>query len=498
MTLVALPERPGLDALRQRLGEAAAVLLPDSDPADLPQDAGQAAGELLRLLVEQLVARPDRDAVWLLLVALSATFPLAEEVRDTQRQLELASVSESTLWLLEWAHAVSSLRESGRYQMRVVTGGVVVDVDYTAKHNLQTGIQRVVRRLVPRWVRDHDLHLAVWSEHAGALRAPYDDEQERVLRWVRPLPSTLALTSEAELVVPWRSTVVLPEVPGREQCSRLASLAEHSGNRMTAIAYDCIPVLSADLMPEVEPNRFAGYLSLVKHADVLAGISAAAAQEFRGFVQALPAQGLTGPAVVSCPLATEAPASDPGPGSERPDDLPEVLIVGSHEPRKNHLSVLHASEVLWRGGLRFRLRFVGGSGWTTAAFDAQLEQLIAAGRPVSADRGMDDDALWTAYRRARITVFPSLHEGYGLPVVESLALGTPVIATRYGSIAELAAGGGMALVDPRDDDDLIDTMRRLLTDDDELARLREQALSRPVRSWDDYARDLWDALVRQP
>ncbi len=492
----------GLETLSQRLTSVQAVLLPrpDGTPRDGTGPVGRydggACGELLHELVASVVERPAHDRVWLLLVALSATFPVDEDVRAARRQLELASVAECCIWLLEWSYAAAQERATGACRLQLVHGGVLVDVDFTAKHDLQTGIQRVVRRVVPRWRRDHDVELAVWTEHTGALRALDDDEQERVLRWTRPLMRPPTSGGPAVVLVPWRSTVVLPEVPGREQCARLASLAQHSGNRVSAIGYDCIPVLSADLMPEVEPNRFVRYLGLVKHADVLAGISGSAAQEFAGFVSALPTQGLSGPRVVSCPLATDASATEAGPvqGTEEP----EILAVGSHEPRKNHVAVLHAAEVLWREGLRFRLRFIGGSGWTTTAFDQALQVLLEAGRPVLIERGMDDEHLWPAYRRARFTVFPSLHEGYGLPVVESLTLGTPVIATGYGSVAELADDGGLLLVDPRSDDDLVAAMRLLLTDEVELARLRKEALARPVRTWDDYAAELWQLLVVQP
>lgn len=487
-----------LATLHQRLTAILDELLPARLTSLAPSQSGSECAELLRQMVQELVEHPTRDRVWLLLVALSATFPLDEDVRATQRQLELASVSECCIWLLEWSYTTAQDRGSGGHRLQLVRGGAVVDVDYTAKHDLQTGIQRVVRRLVPRWhhEHEHEVELAVWTEHSGALRALDDDERERVLQWTRPLKRSASRTATAVVLVPWRSTVVLPEVPGREQCARLASLAEHSGNRVAAVAYDCIPVLSADLMPEVEPTRFVRYLSLIKHVDVVAGISASAADEFRGFVQALPTQGLAGPRVVSCPLATDASATEAGPMQGTAE--PEILVVGSHEPRKNHLAVLQAAEVLWQEGLRFTLRFLGSSGWTTADFDRRLQALLDADRPISVERGMDDEDLWSAYRRARFSVFPSLHEGYGLPVVESLTLGTPVVGTGYGSIAELAHDGGMVLVDPRDDDQLTAAMRRLLTDDEHLARLREQALGRPVRSWDDYARELWQHLLVDP
>jgi glycosyltransferase involved in cell wall biosynthesis len=106
-----------------------------------------------------------------------------------------------------------------------------------------------------------------------------------------------------------------------------------------------------------------------------------------------------------------------------------------------------------------------------------------------------DEDLWNAYRTARFTVFPSLHEGFGLPVAESLAVGTPAITSSFGSTAEVAADGGTLLVDPRDDADLTAAMRRLLTDADLVQDLAAAAAARPRRTWDDYARESWAQLV---
>ena len=491
---------PGLTALHQRLVAVRSELLPAPAPAasgHLAEDTAQ----LLHALVGSLADDPSRARVWLLLVAMSATFPLDDEVRATQRHLELNSVSASMSWLLEGSWSAATDRRSGTSHIRLVRDGVVVDVDYAAKHDLQTGVQRVVRRLAPRWHAEHDVQLAVWTEPTGALRELVPDEQERVLRWARPLNRQTSPPVDPVVVVPWRSCVVLPEVPGTEQCARLASLAEHSGNRVAVVGHDCIPVVMADLLPVEEPTKFVRYLSLVKHVDLVAAVSDSAAREFRGFTHALATQGLPGPQVVTCRNGVDehqAGAGDrPGDGrsSAAQPGVPEVLVVGSHEPRKNHLAVLYAAEVLWREGVQFRLRFVGSSGWSTTRFDQRLASLRKAGRPVVAERGLDDDALWAAFRQATFSMFPSLHEGYGLPVVESLAVGTPVIGTSYGSIAEVGAEGGVLLVDPRDEDALAAAMRLLLTDPHELEQLRRSALDRPHRSWDDHARELWETAV---
>jgi len=108
---------------------------------------------------------------------------------------------------------------------------------------------------------------------------------------------------------------------------------------------------------------------------------------------------------------------------------------------------------------------------------------------------LPDDLLWAAYRLARCMVFPSLNEGFGLPVAEALAIGTPVITSDFGSMREIAAEGGALLVDPRDDADLRQAMRILICDDDVHARLSQEAAMRSTRTWEQYAADTWAYLV---
>jgi glycosyltransferase involved in cell wall biosynthesis len=172
-----------------------------------------------------------------------------------------------------------------------------------------------------------------------------------------------------------------------------------------------------------------------------------------------------------------------------------VLCVGSHEPRKNHLAVLHAAELLWRQGLEFSLVFVGGNAWNSGRFHRRLAELQAADRPVEAALGVTDDTLWALYRLARCTVFPSLNEGFGLPVAESLAIGTPVVTSDFGSMLEIGARGGALHVNPRDDHAIAAAIRTLLTDDQTHARLVRQAAARPSRNWEDYARETWEFMV---
>jgi glycosyltransferase involved in cell wall biosynthesis len=226
----------------------------------------------------------------------------------------------------------------------------------------------------------------------------------------------------------------------------------------------------------------------------------AAATEYQGWRTMLGSIGKTGPEITADLLPAEVPpSSDDDLAAGRAEltvpGMPMVLCVGTHEPRKNHLALLHAAELLWRDGLDFNLVLLGGRSWNDERFQEALAEARARNRPVDTPSAVSDRLLWGAYRSARCMVFPSLNEGFGLPVAEALACGVPVITSGYGAMAEIAEGGGAVLVDPRDDRSIAEALRRLLTDDEEHARLAAEAAARPGRTWDDYARDAWDSLV---
>nr|WP_241732347.1 glycosyltransferase [Galbitalea soli] len=174
-----------------------------------------------------------------------------------------------------------------------------------------------------------------------------------------------------------------------------------------------------------------------------------------------------------------------------------VLAVGSHEPRKNHLALLQAAELAWRDGARFTLVIVGGNSWDAGGFHRALDAARARGRRVITLSSAPDTLVWALYGRAEFTVFPSLNEGFGLPVAESISRGVPVITSDFGSMRELAEGRGGLLVDPRDDAALAAGIRTLLDDPERLDALRAETHSAPRRGWAEYAAELWNAVEGQ-
>jgi glycosyltransferase involved in cell wall biosynthesis len=436
----------------------------------------------------------NRSHVWLALAVLTGRLP------DRTTVVELARSSEfdegRSLWR---AVATLTTDESAAWPVRVATDEVLIDVAHTASTILTTGIQRVARETTRRWLRDHDCTPVSWSRDFQSLRELTEPERERILHG--QAEEDVEARPEATVVVPWHATYLLPELaaePSRSKC--LLALAELTPNRTGVIGFDCVPITSAETTQFGFAGVFAGNLAAVRHFDKVATISRAAATEYSGWRSMLSAIGVTGPHIESVQLPVEA--AEPSPADVEAarsrflvGRLPLVLVVGSHEPRKNHLAVLHAAELLWREGAQFSLSFVGGNAWGSDSFSERLADLQRAGRLVDSESRLSDGRLWAVYRLARCTVFPSFNEGFGLPVAESLAAGTPAITSNFGSMLEIAADGGALTVDPHDDHAIAAAIRTLLFDDEVHDHLSAQALNRPVRTWDDYAREVWNVLV---
>ncbi|WP_448061632.1 glycosyltransferase family 4 protein [Cellulomonas hominis] len=502
MTLTAPTLVAGLDrlssahrsALDERLG-ALRDVLPAGSASDPAPAAGATRGGTAVDAVVALLDPRDRAAVWLLVAVVSQRLPTDREVLAASRRGVLDGPAATLAAALELLDVTEP-----PVPLRIAVGETLVDVHNTAHTSFFTGIQRVARECARHWTARHDVTLIAWSSD---LRCPVDlPAGPRAHLLGLDAPGTDGEDEgPATRVVPWRSTYLIPELAAeRPRTDRLLAMARRTGTRVGSIGYDLVPLTSSETVIAHLPNEFAGHLAASRHYATVAAISEAAAQEYRGWRTMLSGAGYAGPEIVAVPLAAEVAVPTPEQQRAARDllmigDLPLVLCVGSHEPRKNHLAVLQAAEMLWRRGAQFALTFIGGNSWNSETFHRTVEQLQAANHPVVTLAGIDDATLWSAYRLARFTVFPSLNEGFGLPVAESLASGTPVVTSEFGSMREIAADGGALLVDPHDDRALAEAMSTLLSDDAELHRLTEEAGRRTVRTWDAYTADVWARLT---
>ena len=180
------------------------------------------------------------------------------------------------------------------------------------------------------------------------------------------------------------------------------------------------------------------------------------------------------------PRFTPAPEGKPGAGREGP--TPYLLAVGTLQPRKNLEAALAAFERGVDAGLGHELVMVGARGWRDDAVVARVRRSRHA-RRIRLAGFVDDDELVELYRGADALLFPSRHEGFGLPALEAMACGTPVVAAAAGALPEVLGEAGM-LVDPDDHNAWGEALLDLLSDGDRRASLRAAGLRRSATfSW---------------
>ncbi|MEO8668136.1 MAG: glycosyltransferase family 1 protein [Bauldia sp.] len=190
-------------------------------------------------------------------------------------------------------------------------------------------------------------------------------------------------------------------------------------------------------------------------------------------------------------LGSDVPGSKPT-GTDLPDGLVAgrfAVFVSTIEPRKNHKLLVDVWRRLAAEGViaatNFKLVFAGRRGWKMDAFFARLHAEPEFGRSILHLPDMTDDMVATLYTQAAFSLYPSIYEGYGLPPVESMLLGTPVIASTGGSVPEVV-GDAAPCLDPTDFEAWYREIRQMIEDEEHRRRRAAQARSYSHVTWREH------------
>ena len=175
---------------------------------------------------------------------------------------------------------------------------------------------------------------------------------------------------------------------------------------------------------------------------------------------------------------------------------PYLLYIGTVQPRKNLSRVIDALALTIAAGYDLDLVIAGKRGWLSEPIERRAGELGIANR-VHFTGFVADADLPALLAGALAFVFPSLYEGFGMPVVEAMACGTPVITSTSSSLPEIA-GDAALLVDPLDTNAIAAAIMRLSDDQDLRATLRQRGLARAhLFNWETCARQTLAVLLQQ-
>ena len=393
----------------------------------------------------------------------------------------------------------------------------------TARSPARSGIQTVVRSLAAAFgTQRAPVRPVVWKTGWNHLRAlppdwssglgaePLCDPSSRAVGlWHSPRawPAALLAGGRGNRVpvhlyprsrrLPAGGWVLLPELvyrPGRLQ--QLIDYVHQHGWRLAAILHDAIPVQHPEFVPPGLPETHANYLRALTRADLILPNSEATAQGWREFITR---ENLPAPLLRVCTLACDLPGVPRVrvPSAITQNQSARLLCVSTLEPRKNHRTLFAAYELAAnrRPDLALELDLVG-SPYVDAQDIADAARALVSRWPgrVRWHERTEHTALRRLYTEADFTVYPSVLEGFGLPVIESLWFGRPCVCADFGVMAENAAGGGCLTVDVRDPHALADAILALAGSAELRQRLAIEATTRPLKTWHEYADEVLGAL----
>lgn len=375
----------------------------------------------------------------------------------------------------------------------------LVDLSHTSHTQARTGIQRVCRNLHAALGADSaavtwDPYAARWRSLDAAERACLTAQAPSARRgaywpWSARLRGHCQrLTGAAAPTLPRTAGLIVPELFSPAVGAALPTLFAAVPGPKVAIFHDALALRFPELSAAGTVARFPAYLQELLAFDGIAAVSADSRDALVDYWRWLGRKDH--PPVIALPLALEL-CHAMRDKAEIPGEQ-VVLCVGSLEGRKNHVTLFAAAERLWTQGRKFRLQIVGLTHPQTGrAAQERMQALQAAGRPLEYLGPVDDAALEQAYAGCAFTVYPSLAEGFGLPVLESVARGKPCICSGRGALGEAARAGGCLTLDRVDDPaTLAAAMDRLLTNPAERTTLATAAQTRTFRTWSQYADEL--------
>jgi glycosyltransferase involved in cell wall biosynthesis len=340
-----------------------------------------------------------------------------------------------------------------------------ISVDARPFENSLTGAGRVLEGLLAAWRRSFPGDSFVLLSPRPVVLPPAlgGDAAIEVQRSV-PLPGTL-----------WLQTLA----PGAARragadlfLGSLAIVPALSTLPSVALVHDLTPLLFPEWHSRKNRLGFTPFIgATVRRARRIAAVSEATRQDL---VAAFPdAAGKT--RVVHNGIEPEAPGAEGEPPHE---GRPYVLYVGTLEPRKNVVRLVAAMETIWDRRAGFPdLVLAGGYGWGMGGFEEDVARSRHSNRIALAGYlGAGERARWL--RDARVFAYPSLYEGFGLPPLEAMAQGTPVVGSAASSLPEVMGSAGL-LPDPTSVPDIAQALERA---HDDGAFRRRAAVEGPRRA----------------
>jgi glycosyltransferase involved in cell wall biosynthesis len=358
------------------------------------------------------------------------------------------------------------------------SGRVFIDGTPTLRIGGKTGVQRVVREIAKRSIRDR-FALPVIVEN-GELFSYYDHPS---------LSRSVKFREGDKFVLLDASWGMLSE-----HLPIIQGLAEVGGQLITVL-HDLIPLIHPlSVSPRMTEEYGEWFEKIVLKSDRVICVSESTATDFSAYVARKNLATKSHLRIGWWRLGADFDGEFDAPPSVEAkavtaNETPFFLSVGSLEPRKAYPIALDAFERLWSRGVDARYVIIGRAGWQSEALAHRIRQHREFGRRLLWLDAANDADLHHCYAHACALVYPSVIEGFGLPLVEAGHYGLPVIASDLPVFHEIG-GDHVRYFNLLDSIDLADKIENLYREPIDKEKM-------PICSWDDSARDLANLILNE-
>lgn len=384
---------------------------------------------------------------------------------------------------------------------------ILVDVSNACRDTANSGVIRVTRRLCRELQHYCQPHYVVWGGKEQGYVFPTRAEYHQLSQYNGPVISEdapysldtvrLRLADANLLKADMPTWLLLTETVLEENGQYIRAAVKQLGIKIGAIFYDAIPIIRPDLVKDkIIANNHSHYMKGLASCDVVIPISQFSAHSLDTFWKAKSISG--------CDIVTNLLPGEFG-GAQRitkthGDVLQKIdlLCVSTLEPRKNHRRLIEAvnqfanqhPEIDWCLTL-IGNRYAGGDGITDF-----VEQACRDNPRIQWLGVVDDERLHQAYKDCTFTIYASEIEGFGMPILESIWHGKPCICHEQGVMSELAAGGGCLTTDVTGINKLACAIGELATNNPLYTKLLNEATTRPIKTWQEYADNFLNVLIK--
>ncbi len=383
---------------------------------------------------------------------------------------------------------------------------LLIDVTNSTRDPANSGVIRVTRRLSRTLQQFIDPLFIVWHEPARTYVFPTAQEFEQLAAFhgpVRPAGHPVSETWERRLTLEsyWSARkhlggwLLLPETTMTAAFGEILKLAQRLRLRVASIFHDAIPILRPDLCNVEMRLNHHGYIRYLAQTDVVMPNSNFSAQSLRDiWLQ----DKISATRIATNVLPAEFSGVERNTAPAPAVKTVSILCVSTLEPRKNHLKLIEACLRMGAAHpeLDWKLTLVGNKYAGALDLADKIQQISRENPRIQWLGIVDDEKLCRLYREATFTAYPSIIEGFGMPILESVWHARPCLCFNQGVMAEIAAAGGCLTADVTDVAAFADALSRLATDAELRAVLSEQATRRKLKTWNEYASQLIDTLVQ--